>query len=44
VRLRSAARRIAGCAGRMRVRATVADPAAAHAAAAHAVEFTLRAR
>ena len=43
VRLRRAVRRIARCAGRMRVRATVGDPDVAHAASAHAVEFTLRA-
>jgi hypothetical protein len=44
VRLRSRARRIAECAGRMRVRATVAPADAARAAAAHSVEFELRAR
>jgi hypothetical protein len=44
VRLRAAARAIVRCAGRIRVRATVAQPGAAHAAAAHAVEFTLRSR
>jgi hypothetical protein len=44
VRVRAAVRRIARCAGRMRVRATVAPADRAQAAAAHAVEFTLRTR
>jgi hypothetical protein len=43
VRLRSVARRVAKCAGRIRVRATVA-PDQARAAAARAVEFEIRAR
>jgi hypothetical protein len=43
VRVRAEARRIARCAGRMRVRATVAAAGRAQAAVAHAVEFTLRA-
>lgn len=44
VRLRAAARTIASCAGRIRVRASVASGARANTAAAHAVEFVLRAR
>ena len=44
VRLRSAVRRIAECAGQIRVRPTLANPAAAQAAANQSVEFTIRAR
>jgi Glycosyl hydrolase catalytic core len=44
VRLRGAARQIAECAARIRVRATVANPDTAHAASARSVEFELRAR
>jgi hypothetical protein len=44
VRLRSAGRRAAACAGRIRVRATVAPAHAAHAAVAQSVEFDIRAR
>ncbi|HEX6712051.1 MAG TPA: hypothetical protein VF066_01655 [Thermoleophilaceae bacterium] len=42
VRIRSAARRVARCAGRIRARATVAPADRAHAAAAHWVEFEIR--
>jgi hypothetical protein len=44
VRLRASARRIAKCAGRIRVRASVAPGNRAQAAAVQAVEFDLRAR
>jgi hypothetical protein len=44
VRLRSDARRVARCAGRVRVRASVGPVHRAHAAVAHSVEFELRAR
>jgi hypothetical protein len=44
VRLTGAARRLALCAGRIRVRATVSKNGSARAAAAHAVEFFIRAR
>ena len=44
VHIRSAARAIAKCAGRVRVRATVADPERAHVALARPVEFVLRGR
>jgi hypothetical protein len=44
VRVRSAARRAAECAGRIRVRATATPATGASGAAAHPVEFDLRAR
>jgi hypothetical protein len=44
VRLRSAARGIARCAGRIRVRASVGPTKRAHAAVAHSVEFDIQAR
>jgi hypothetical protein len=44
VRVRSAARRVTRCAGRIRVRASVAAGESARATAAHAVEFEIRAR
>jgi hypothetical protein len=44
VRLPSAARRVANCAGRIRVRATVGPDDRAQAAAARAVEFDIRTR
>jgi hypothetical protein len=44
VRLTDGARRLTECAGRIRVRATVGKPGAARTAAAHAVEFVIRAR
>jgi hypothetical protein len=44
VRLTDGARRLTECAGRIRVRATVGKAGAARTAAAHAVEFDIRAR
>jgi len=44
VRLTAASRRLTNCVGAMRVRASVAKPAAAHAARAQPVEFVIRAR
>jgi hypothetical protein len=44
VRLTGAARALTRCAGRIRVRATVAKPGSAQTPGARAVEFVIRAR
>jgi hypothetical protein len=44
VRLTGAARALTQCAGRIRVRATVAQQGSAQTSVAHAVEFVIRAR
>jgi hypothetical protein len=44
VRLTDAARALTQCAGRIRVRATVANPSSAQTSGARAVEFVIRAR